>query len=260
MNVRPGTHFELAAPGDDELPVPELDLPIESMEMNALVSRPEVREEDYRTRIAHLEVRRALLSVLPGVELSLGRNSDDNRFLYNDDWWSYSAVLSKNLIEIVTAPSEIGVARAGVAVDETRRLAVSMAVVAQVHIAWRKYLSSAEEFEVAKHLRDVERRSHDVTEQRVAAESESELELIRRAAHRTASDLRYYVAYADLQESYGQLLASLGVHPLEDGAELGTTQEVALHIRRSLDDWERRAAVLRDHPGSVVFPASLADR
>jgi outer membrane protein TolC len=260
MNVRPGTNFELAAPGDDELPVPELDLPIESMEMNALVSRPELREEDYRSRIAHLEVRRALLGVLPGVELSLGRNRDDNRFLYNEDWWSYSAILSKNLIEIVTAPSEIAVARAGVAVDETRRLAVSMAVMAQVHVAWRRYLSAAEELQVAEHLRDVERRSHEITRQRVAAESESELELIRRATHRMASDLRYFVAYADLQESYGRLLASLGVHPLQDGDELGSSQEVALRIRRSLDDWQRRAGVLRDHPGSVVFPASLADR
>ena len=258
MNVRPGGPLELAAPPFADLPVPDVNLPVHQLEKDALVQRPELREEDYRLRISRLEVRRAMLSVLPGVELRVGRNADSNQFLSNDDWYSYSAVLTKNLVEIMTAPHSIRLARSEVEVADARRLALSMAVLAQVHVAYRELRASDEELRLAREVRQVEERLHDVTRERVAAERESELELIRKQTDSVLADLRTWLAYADLQAAYGRLQGASGadsLQGLEDGADL---QTLARAIRRSENRWRRRIQITADYPNANLPPAPPA--
>ncbi|KPX91409.1 Outer membrane efflux protein [Pseudomonas meliae] len=42
------------------------------LETEALASRPELREQDYQTRISSAETRKAMLRMLPGLEFSAG--------------------------------------------------------------------------------------------------------------------------------------------------------------------------------------------
>ncbi len=260
MNVRPGGPLELATPPLEELPIPEVDLSIEQLERDALVQRPELREEEYRLRINRLEVRRAMLSALPGLELRFGRNSDTNEFLTHGDWFSWSAVLTQNLMELVTAPSAIGVARSDVEVSDARRLALSMAVLAQVHVAFRDLRASREELRLAKEVRLVEERLHGVTRDRYEAERESELELIRKQTDMVLADLRAWLAYADLQAAWGRLHGTVGTDPLrglEDGQDI---QALARVLRRSDERWRRRIEIARDYPDATLsgpLPANL---
>jgi outer membrane protein TolC len=261
MNVRPGGPLELVTPPLAELPVPDVDLPMEQLERDALVQRPELREEEYRLRINRLEVRRAMLSALPGLELRFGRNSDTNDFLTHGDWFSWSAVLTKNLVEIVTAPSAIGVARSDVEVSDARRLALSMAVLAQVHVAYRELRAAHEELRLAREVRQVEERLHDVIRDRFEAERESELELIRKRTDRVLADLRAWLAYADLQAAWGRLHGTTGTDPLRGLEGAQDVRSLAQVLRRSDERWRRRIEIARDYPDATIpaFPANLAD-
>lgn len=53
------------------------------LETEALASRPELREQDYQTRISSAETRKAMLRMLPGLEFSAGGHYDSNSFLVN---------------------------------------------------------------------------------------------------------------------------------------------------------------------------------
>ncbi len=258
LNARPGSHLELVTPDPEDWVVPALLLPLETMESDALLARSELREQDYQLRISRLEVRRAMLRVLPGLELSVGRHQDSNRYLTNEDWWSWSAVLSHNLIQLVTAPSDIRVARAGVDVANVRRLALSMAVIAQVHVAHRQYERALDALRVAEEARRVEARQLDVSRARLDAGRSSRLDLVRSETDELLAGLRHQLAYADLQGAYGRLLSSLGVRPYREEEELADAGALAASIRAAEQSWRRRAEILRDHPGAVVvsdYPA-----
>ncbi len=251
LNVRPGIALELPVPAFDELQLPDTDLPVALLENDALSGRPELREEDYRLRIQRLEVRRAMLSVLPGLEVRVGRNADTNDFLENDDWWSYSAVLTKNLVEIVTAPNAIGQARSEVELADARRLALSMGVLAQVHVAASELRAAEAELHLAHEVRGVEERLHGVTRDRVEAERESELELVRKQTDHVLAQLRAWSAYADLQGALGRLHVATGQNPLRD---LGDPDEgeIAVALRAADARWERRIRIARDYPDAFL--------
>ncbi len=222
--------------------IPELKVPVEQLEYDALRLRPELRGADYEHRISRLEVRRALLQALPGLELRVGYNRDTNDFLVNDGWWNYSGTLSKNLVELVTAPKRIEVAEERSTLAEARRLALSTAVMAQVQLAYRDFRHAQAQAEIAAHRRALEADASAVTELRFAAGTASGLDAARAAGRRRVADLQYANSYARVRESFARLQNAVGEAPaprfehLEDLAALTAWAEVCL------SDWERRAA------------------
>jgi outer membrane protein TolC len=198
-----------------------------------------------------------MLSVLPGIELRIGRNTDDNDFLVHNDWFSYSALISKNLIQIVSAPSKIRLARSGLQVAETRRLATGMAVLAQVRVAHHDFEASEDALRFAERARKVEGRAYEVTQERVAGESQTELELIRRTANRLVAEMDYHRAYSHLQESYGRLVNSVGVLPPLSEADVADVSLLGERIRAALEHWGRRAPISDSQHAQARGPRPL---
>ncbi len=56
------------------------------LEQTALLSRPELKEQDYQVRIHAAETRKSLLRMLPGLEVSAGGHYDSNSFMVNQSW------------------------------------------------------------------------------------------------------------------------------------------------------------------------------
>src|SRR5690606_39818356 len=95
-------------------------------EQLALASRPELREQDYQTRISAAETRKAMLRLLPGLEFSAGGHYDSNSFLVNQSWADYGVKVTWNLFNVLSAPAAIDVAKAGQQVADARRQAMSI--------------------------------------------------------------------------------------------------------------------------------------
>lgn len=235
INVRPGDPDLILS--DARSQAPRLDSSIEELEVSALTARPELREAAYEQRVSRLEVKKAMLSLLPGIELRIGSNSDDNDYLVHNDWFSYSALISKNLIQILSAPARIRLAQQGVDVAETRRLATGIGVLAQVHVAYRDYQSSMETLRFEERARSVEARAHTVTEEHLAGESQTGLMLIRSTANRLVAEMNYHQAYSDVQESYGRLLSSVGVLPPLAEEDVRDVAALSDRLRAALEGW-----------------------
>lgn len=235
MNLAPGTRYSVRLPRSGVLRLPRIRARLGVLEEAALMNRPELREEDYKKRISLTDVEAAYVRLLPGLELRLGRNYDSNSFLFNENWGSLSFLVTKNLMELATAPRAIGVAEAGVAVADARRRALSMAVVAQVHVARHRMGLARVSFRATEQLYDVNRRLAAIARRSASSTARSEAEALEATSKELVLQLKYFNSYADVQNSYGRLLNSLGAPRLPEGVEELSVKELARLLRKRLN-------------------------
>ncbi len=239
MNLPPGTTYHLAEPGWDNPEVPGFATRISELEQLALISRPELREEDYNARISALDVRKTMLQMLPGIELQLGYNYDSNKYLYNDDWWNAGAFLSHKLFNLISGPARIDAAEANVDFVDLRRKAVSMAVMLQVRLAHQHYHLVKRQYLVNRNLDEINVQLNDQIIQEKVAGRTDELTAIRSATNAMVARLRHYLAYAEMQNAAGRLYNSLGLDPLSPAIASGNLSLVAEGLDNSFSKWDK---------------------
>jgi outer membrane protein TolC len=135
MNLKSGAEYHVAVQPLAR-DVPDLSANIDALEILALLNRPELREEDYRSRVTDLEhVRAQLATLIPGASVDFGYYYDSNKFLLNNTWAQAGLSVAFNLVKVFSLPAINRSFKAQEAVDDTRRLAVSSAVLTQTRIA-----------------------------------------------------------------------------------------------------------------------------
>ena len=212
MNVPPGQAFELAAPG--ALTTPRLPLPVDTMEEAALLQRPELVEASYQERIGLLETRKALAKVLPGVSIDLGPRYDSDSYLINNSWTDVGLRVSWNLLNVLSYGQIRDAAQAQYDIARQQKLALSMAVLTQVHVAYRDLAGRQRQFELADEMNQVDQSILGHTRNATTANAQNKLAEIRAQAGAVMSELRLYQSYGALQNAYGQMLMTLGLDPM----------------------------------------------
>ena len=91
MNLKPGTRYRLVGSEEGNFVLPEIRSNLDRLEWLALMNRPELREEDYKLQNTRLEAKKALLRLLPGINLSASANFDSDDFLSNNSWLQAAA-------------------------------------------------------------------------------------------------------------------------------------------------------------------------
>lgn len=239
MGVPPQTPFQLAPFGEIQ-PLPAVPLDLDTLEAHALLDRPELREQDYQARIGADETRKALLRLLPGFEFSRSNNYDSNSYLTHHSWADAGLKLTWNMVNMLSAPAAIGLARDQETLAETRRLALHVAVLTQVNVAWNRFGMAREEFVLAQSLAEVDDRIFRHSQAAQQSSAQSELELIRNEASRAVSRLRNDLAYSEVQAAAAALRVSAG-----DDPDLPATDDLGVltrALRRHYQPWDLPAA------------------
>jgi outer membrane protein TolC len=238
MNLPPTVQFTLAEDAEAKLPAAPTD--VERLEDLALVQRPELREEDYRKRISGNEVKRQMLSVLPGISFDVGANRDSNKYLYNKNWIDYGVKISANLLRLASIPSIQALGKAQAEVDETRRMAQAIAILTQVRVATMRYGLAVAELEQVEESARVDQRLLNYAKAATTTKVESELELIRNEARSLLSQYQRHVAYSNAQAAWGRLYNSIGLDIV--AADLKQpVRGLAAIIDRTNESWLRTA-------------------
>ncbi len=236
MNLPPGSRFQVVAPPEGQ-PLPDLTFDLPSMENLALIHRPELREEAYQARISTNEAHAALLQLLPGINLNVGYNYDSNSFLFNPDWISAGARVVGNLINLASGPATVRTAEAQAEVDRARRLALSMAVLTQLHIAYIEYHDSREEYRIASDLSRVDARIVQQLTAAAAAQASGDLDLIQGELNAVFGTLRRDLAYAEAQNAAGRIFLSLGADPLPEAMPAASLSAIAATLEDTEANW-----------------------
>ncbi|MDR3440650.1 TolC family protein [Telmatospirillum sp.] len=220
INLPPGQPFTIAVPGEKPMRFSAPAAHIADLESLALVMNPEIRQESYQVRISVDEAHKALLKLLPGITLSYGPNYDSNKFLQNNYWSSGSLLIAGYLNNLITAPAAFARAHDNEDVSLLRRRAMSMAVLARVHIAYEQYVMASHSYQRARQLADVDRRLYQQIANRSASDASGDLERISAQVSAVFSTLECDQSYADAQAALGRLYATLGVDLPSGGAEI----------------------------------------
>lgn len=235
INLPLGTELTLAT--QDEYAIPELKVDLARLEQEALASRPELREQDYQTRITAAETRKAMLRLLPGLEFSAGGHYDSNSFLVEQGWADYGVKVTWNLFNVISAPAAIDVAKAGEEVAAARRQAMSIAVLAQLYVANANYREALRQFKTSQELSDIDGQIVGQLRSRHQAAGIGELDLIQGELNTLQADLRRDLAYADLRNAYGQIFASAGLDPLPNEVQSTQVQSIATALANREAAW-----------------------
>jgi hypothetical protein len=122
-------------------------------------------------------------------------------------------------------------------VAEERRLAMAMAVVSQVHIANMNFVQSRQDYRVAEEYLDVSKRLTKQTRDAQKVAKFGELEVIRQEASLLLANLRRDIAFAELQNSFSTVYASVGLDVVPNQLEDMSIAGLSHAITQSLKKW-----------------------
>ena len=208
MGLLPNQKFKVVPTND---PLTVLDMNLKGMEEYALVHRPELIESHYEEIISVQETKASMASLLPGLNFNAAWTHSSNDYLMNKTNFEYGSTMGANLLNIYLYPKIKKFNETNTEVIKEKRLALSMAVLSQVHLANIDYAMALEEYDTAERYYQVSRK---ITQQIKNAQKIARfgnLELIREQASLLVAELRYDIAYSKLQHAIGKIYASVGL-------------------------------------------------
>ena len=157
-----------------------------------------------------------MASLMPSLTLSTTYNYDSNEYNKNSNWFDFSAMISGNLLDIVTLQDRLNIAESQATVVDTRRLALNIAVLSQVHISLLDFAEASSMYKTDKAINEVEGRLLNYVNASVTSKSANEMDVIEREMNAVLAQLQLGESYAQLQSAYGRVYLSIGADPLPD--------------------------------------------
>jgi outer membrane protein TolC len=216
MGLKPGTAFELADKVQSSYELLTVPFNLSTMEKIALENRPEILEGRYRERISQKELSVVMLSMLPGVSLNAGYNANDSQYALDNNWYSLGANVTWNLFNVFKYSPLSDAADAKIILAKEQKLAIALAVITQVHLSTVRYQQAVGEYKLSKDYLNI---SEGIYEQAMNAnelDMSSDLLIIKEKLSYLLATLRHSAAYANMQNSYGRIYASMGINKDSD--------------------------------------------
>lgn len=261
MGLPPGENFTLAIPAEATVKdAPTIATPVEALESYALLNRPELVEETYNARITADETRRALLKLLPGIDLNAGLHYDSNSFLLNQQWADYGARLSWNILNLASAWDTQSYSKAQEDLVAFRRQALSVAVLSQVRVAMVQYRELAQEFALTADQAAIDQRIRQQYVNSSTVGQQGDLGVIQSEVSVLVSDLRRDLVYADLQNAYARVMVSAGVDPLPEAVPAQDMATLRRAVADGLSSWEQRAGGTARLPDLLTPAATTSEK
>jgi outer membrane protein len=257
LNVPPGTLVMVEPPTRYAAATLELKTRMETLEAVALRSRPEVGEETYKTRVNQDEARKAVLGLLPNLNLDTAYNYDSNRFLVNNTWLSLGLNVAFNLVKAFSYPAIKRSAEAQARLDEARRLAMAMAVITQTRIAAVRYTLLSHEFGVWDQATKDDEQIVGYLASSAEVGVDTEFELIRAKARFLVSKINRDITYANLEAALGRIYNSVGLDALPSEVDSHETNSLADQMQARLVGWEDENFSPR--PGPLDLPVAIGE-
>jgi outer membrane protein TolC len=179
------------------------------------------------------------MRLFPNLTFNYGTKYDSDRYLLSNNWNEAGVQLSFNLMNIFTAPTQMKLAEAGVALADQRRVAAQMSVLTQVHLSRLQVINARSQYDRADAIFSTDRKIADVMRNRQMVQAQSKLDVVSTETSSILSLLRRYQALAQVQVAENRMLATLGLEP-----QIGSTGELSLkdlteQITKSKAPWQQ---------------------
>lgn len=248
INVPNGSAMQLSEKSWD-LDVPQTDLNPRRLEEMGLALRPELREEAYQEQIDRQDIYKEIIKMMPGVGFLANFNYDTNKYLYNHTWASIGVQASFNLTNLIRGPRALAAAEQAVEVSKTRRLALSVAVLSQINLAFQQYTHAVTDLKTAREVLAIERRINRSSANALAASSISEAEKVRRELALAIAELSYFQSVTQTRFALVSLYISCGIDLVPPTVEIDDLEALSRAINPSITPWANGL------PPEITLPA-----
>lgn len=204
---------------------------LEDLHRLALANRPELRELGYRERLADLDGKAVVASLLPSLGVSAGPRYDSNSYLVDNEWNEVSAQFSFNLLNLAAIPTARRYAKAARELEYVRSQAMTVAVISQVGIAVQALEAAQEGWCLSRELSTIAREREQQYRARIESASGDELSQIRVEIETLLTELESALVFAELQASVALLMSSIGVDSFPADIGQSDTVKVAEQLR-----------------------------
>jgi outer membrane protein TolC len=231
INAPLGQHIMLAEIDSASDSNEVLSMPVERLETAALQNNPDLLESAYNARIARAELRKTMTRLFPSVSFNYSVKYDTDKFMVDRNWNEAGLQISFNLFNIMTGPTQVKLAKAGIALADQRRVATQMAVLSQMHISRLALINAESNFSRADAIYKTDLRISELVNNRAKVRAQSQLDKVSNDTAAIVSLLRRYQAMSQVQAAQARLRANLGLEP-----KIGNTQALSLaELTQQLD-------------------------
>ncbi|MBO6281352.1 MAG: hypothetical protein J6N49_02340 [Alphaproteobacteria bacterium] len=223
MGMHPQTQFTLVGKEYGNFTLPEIKSNLSRLEWLALTNRPELKVHNLLTNADDLEL------IINDFRDDNGSNYKSNPTVYNQKWCSAAKEVSMSVYEgqRVQGLSEK-------ILNDLRRQRMTSLILNQVYIAWARYTSSVEDYQIALEIAGAsENIAEDTTAANGSHAEKSQLEAARAIGDETKASL----AYVDMQDALGALYATIGLDAVPYYMLNESPSQIALALRSTLEKW-----------------------
>ncbi|MBL0319113.1 MAG: TolC family protein [Alphaproteobacteria bacterium] len=235
INIRPGEDFKIVTDNKQLYMRPDSRFNVKQLETYAVLNRPEIREQDYEQRIRKRQVQQAWLKMIPGVSMNVNYNYDSNQFLFNHNWIDVGFKVVFDVLAPITRMQEAANGKMQMQLVEAKRDALTVAVLAQVNIAYAQQKIALDRISLAEKIARVNDQIYQNTLKQKQAGTAADQKVIDDGANAVFANLQRDYAYAELHHSFGQLLSSVGMDMIPDEIKDESVSTLASAIQTQMN-------------------------
>ena len=240
MGMHPATQFTLVGKEYGNFALPEIKSNLSRLEWLALTNRPELKVHDLLTDSDDLEL------IINNFRDDNGSGYKNNPNNYNQKWCN----AAKEASMLVYEDTRSGVSQQ--MMTTLRRQRMTSLILNQVYIAWARYISATEDYQIAFEIAGTsENIAEDITSAKGSQAEKSQLEAARAIADETKASL----AYVDLQDALGTLYATIGLDAVPYYMLSESPSKIALALRENLEKWRKGEFIPDNRPYLMDIPS-----
>ena len=239
MGMHPSTEYELVGSEYGNFELPKIKTSLSDLEWLALNNRPELREHDLGNNPKDLKVIIQEFKQPSEAEYK----SDPAR--YNRMWSKQAKEIGYSVYEDINNPNLKDLAA-------LRRQRMSSLILSQVYVAWAQYMSALEDYQINMEIANTsENIAEDFTIAKGTKDEKAQLE----AARAIGDEVKAFKAYADLQDSLGNLYVSIGLDAIPYYMLNEKPSNIAVYLHNSMQKWGEGDFMPDNRPYLLQVPA-----
>jgi len=239
LNIRPGTPFRLAATTLASA-MPVLPMSLAEMERHALENRPELRVEDYNERMSEWQAREALFDMLPGAKLTAGQNYSSDTFGLAPNWISTGFQLGMNIFDLFSGTSKMDEAEKRGELARQQRLAMTLAVMTQTHMAYIQFRNASQQMRLAREVARADRRLATLVASDIDFVNTDYFEAVRLATRQLQSEADEHQTQVELITAHSDVMHAIGLNVLPDDLRTDDVAQLTAAVEKVTARWEAR--------------------
>lgn len=209
MGLPIGSTFEI--PEEKSFPLDAHLLTIEEIEDYSLLYRPELYSGDLQEQVKADDVKIAMLSMIPGLAFFSGDFFDSNKFLIYNHWLSAGLRVSWDIFRVPERLSDMHIAKMNKDLVVQERIALSMAVISQVRIAYISYFEAVETYLIVKELAEAKKQLAYASERGALRGDTSNSTALSLQLDALVTETEAVRSYAEVMFSLERLNNSMGI-------------------------------------------------